>query len=107
MCRGNLVGIVEILKYVHVLIHHTIDRYSECQEVFTLISEKDDSEIAHLLEIMTILEISLQIEVDDALTYASNRIQQFFRYYLIKHAYMSHNLKLSNYTLKEMLIKQK
>ena len=54
-------------KYTHTLIHHTIDTYSEFWRASALISEKEDSEIIHLLEIVLILEMPLQIEDDDAL----------------------------------------
>jgi hypothetical protein len=53
---------------------------------FALNSEKDDSKIAHLLEMVIFLEMPLQIEVDNASTDVSIRIQQFFfRHYGITH----------------------
>ena len=60
------------LRYVHVLVHQTVYAYSEYQWDFALNSEKTDSEIAHLLEIITILEMTLLIKAD-----ASIRIQHF------------------------------
>jgi hypothetical protein len=41
-------GKFENLKYVHILIHHTIDSYSGFLGPSFLSSEKDDSEIAHV-----------------------------------------------------------
>ena len=61
------------MGYVQMLIHHTIDTYSEFQWVSTLNSEKANSEIECSLE-MGILKMPLQIEVDDTLTYVSIRI---------------------------------
>ena len=61
----------EILKYVHMLIQHTIDTYSGFQWASAISSEGDDSEIAHLLEMMAILEMPLQTGADDSLTCVS------------------------------------
>ena len=44
-----------------MLVHHTIDTCSEFQGAPALSSEKDDSEIAHLLEVIAILKMPLQI----------------------------------------------
>ena len=63
---------------MYVLIYHTVDTCSEFQWAFALNSEKDGSEIAHLLEMITILEIPLHIRADDASTHVSLKIQQFF-----------------------------
>ena len=56
----------------------------------------------------------LIITIDNAPTYVSNKMKQFFAYYNIKHATgISHNptgqavIERANHTLKEMLIKQK
>jgi hypothetical protein len=43
-----------------MLMHHTIDAYSEFQQASALSSEKDDSEITHLLEMKSILEMTLR-----------------------------------------------
>ena len=48
------------------MIYYTIDTYSKFQRAFSSNSEKDDSEITHLIQIMTILEMPLQIKTDDA-----------------------------------------
>lgn len=65
-----------------MLIHHTTDTCSEFQGASALSSEKDDSEIAHLLDVIAVLKMPLQIGADDALTYVSIRIQHlFFRHY--------------------------
>lgn len=47
-------------------------------------SEKCESKIAHLLDVMAILEMPLQVEANDALTHVSIRIQ-YFRHYGMKH----------------------
>ena len=51
---------------------------SEFQGASAVSSEKNDSEIACLLEMVVILEISLQIKTDDAPTCVFTGIQQFF-----------------------------
>lgn len=53
------------LKYVP----HTIDTYSGFQWATAIRSEKADSVIPHLLEVITILEIPLQIKTDNVLAY--------------------------------------
>ena len=55
-------------------IHHTIDSYSEFQWASASIYLKDNSKII-FLKMMTSLEITLQIEADDASTGISIRIQ--------------------------------
>ena len=60
------------LKYVHVLIHHTTDSYSGFQWASALSFEK--AETPHFLKMMAILEILLQTEADDALTWVSIKI---------------------------------
>lgn len=67
----------EILKYVHMLILHTIDTYSKFQWPSALSSEKDNSEIAHLLTMMVILEMLLQAEANDALEPVCSKVQFF------------------------------
>lgn len=42
------------LRYVHLSVHQTVDVYSEYPWDFALNSEKADSEIAHLLEVIAI-----------------------------------------------------
>ena len=59
------------------MIYYTIDTYSKFQRAFSSNSEKDDSEITHLIQIMTILEIPLQIEAEDDSAYVYNKIKQF------------------------------
>jgi hypothetical protein len=70
------VSLCRELRYICALIHHTIDTYLELQWVFVLISEKDDSEIAYLLETKANLKTSLHIKTD-ALKYVPIRIKQF------------------------------
>ena len=62
----------ENLKYVHVLIHHTGD--AEFQGASALNSERNDSKITHLLEMVAVLEMPLEIEADDTSTYLYIRI---------------------------------
>ncbi|KAL6078044.1 hypothetical protein STEG23_004480 [Scotinomys teguina] len=69
------------LKYVH----HTIDTYSGFQWATALSSEKADSVITHLLEVMAIMGIPAQIKIDNAPAYVSGKMKQFFAYYNIKH----------------------
>ncbi|KAL6087818.1 hypothetical protein STEG23_024848 [Scotinomys teguina] len=69
------------LKYVH----HTIDTYSGFQWATALSSEKADSVIMHLLEVMAIMGIPAQIKTDNAPAYVSGKMKQFFAYYNIKH----------------------
>ncbi|KAL6087154.1 hypothetical protein STEG23_023411, partial [Scotinomys teguina] len=98
------------LKYVH----HTIDTYSGFQWATALSSEKADSVITHLLEVMAIMGIPAQIKTDNAPAYVSGKMKQFFAYYNIKHITgIPHNptgqavIERSNRTLKDMLNKQK
>ena len=70
------------LKYVH----HTIDTYSGFQWATALASEKADSVITHLLEVMAIMGIPMQIKTDNNPAYISDKMKQFFAYYNIKHA---------------------
>ena len=58
-----------------MLIHHTISTYLGIQWTTALSSEKADFEIAHLLEMMTILKMPLIIKADDSPTYISNKTQ--------------------------------
>lgn len=104
----------EVLTYVLVvIIHHTIDSDSGFQGIPFLNCEKDESRIAHLLEVIAILEKPWQIEADDTPACVSNKIKHFFRYFDIKHVTdISYNhtsqaiVKRSNFTLKEMIIEQ-
>ena len=61
-----------------MLIGHTVDTCLEFQWTSAWSSEGDDSEIAHLLEMMAILEMPFQIKTDDAHTYMSIKIQQSY-----------------------------
>ena len=69
------------LKYVH----HTIDTYSGFQWATALSSEKADSVITHLLEVMAIMGIPAQIKTDNGPAYVSRKMKRFFAYYNIKH----------------------
>ena len=62
------------LKYVH----HTIDTYSSFQWATALSSEKANSIITHLLEVMAIVGIPAQIKTDNGLAYVSKKMKQFF-----------------------------
>ena len=61
------------LKYVH----HTIDTYSGFQWATALPSEKADSVITHLLEVMAIMGIPTQIKMDNGPLYISNKMNNF------------------------------
>ncbi|ERE71793.1 Pol polyprotein [Cricetulus griseus] len=97
------------LKYVH----HTIDTFTGFQWATALNSEKADSIITHLLEVMAVMGIPAQIKTDNAPAYVSTKMEQFFKYYNIKHVTgIPHNptgptvVERSNRTLKEMLHRQ-
>jgi hypothetical protein len=47
--------------------------------------ENADCVITHLLKKMPIMGIPAQIKTDNACTYVSNKMKQFFAYYNIKH----------------------
>lgn len=55
-------------------MHQIINTYSGLQWTTALASEKDDSIISHLLEVMIIMKIFIQIKTDNAPTYVSNKI---------------------------------
>lgn len=63
------------LRYEHVLMHLATDACSAFQ--WALSYEKDDSEITHVLEMVTVLEMTLMIKANDAQAYEVIRIQQF------------------------------
>jgi hypothetical protein len=95
-------------------VHHTIDTCSGFQWTTALRSEKADSVITHLLEVMSIIEVPTQIKLGNDLVYICNKLKHFFEYYNIKHVTgISHNLtgqvtvERSNQTLKEMRNRQK
>ena len=99
------------LRYVHMLMHHAVDSHTEFQYTFVLTSKTAHSEIAHLLEVMDILEIPLQMEAQHMYPLKYNN---FFRHYCIENttdiSYSSTGqavLEISNHILKEMLNKQK
>ena len=54
-------------------------------QISALCSEKAECVLTHLLNIMTIMGMPAQIKTDNAPTYLSNKIKQFFTYYNIKH----------------------
>jgi hypothetical protein len=53
-------------------MHHTVDSYSGFQYAFAWSSEKGDSE--HLLEIMSILEMSLMVGADSTPAYVFSKV---------------------------------
>jgi hypothetical protein len=63
--------------YAYMLIYHIVDACPGFQWTLALNSEKDDSEISPLSEMVAMLEMPLQIEADDASTDASIKVQQF------------------------------
>ena len=76
------------LKYVH----HTIDTFSGFQWATALISEKADSVITHLLEVMAVMGIPAQIKTDNSQAYVSTKLEQFFKYFNIKHVPAYHTI---------------
>ena len=66
-------------------LYHSIDSYLGFQWSTALSSEKADSVITHLLEVMAIMGIPVQIKTDNALAYVSRKMKQLFEYYNIKH----------------------
>ena len=69
------------LKYVY----HTIDTFSGFQWTTAFNSEKTDSVITCLLEVMAVMGIPAQIKSNNAPAYVSTKLEQFFKYYNIKH----------------------
>ena len=53
--------------------HYTIDPYSDFQ--WALSSEKVDSVITHLLEVMAIMDIPAQIRTDNGLAYIPKKMK--------------------------------
>ena len=73
-------------------VHHTVDTHSRFQWAIALSSEKTDSVIIHLLEIMAIMGITVQIKTDNAPAYVSSNMKQLFAHYNTKHvSSLSHN----------------
>ena len=95
-------------------VHHTIDTYSGFQWATALSSEKADSVITHLLEVMAIMGIPAQIKTDNGPAYVSKKMKRFFTYYNVKHITGIPNnptgqavIERSNRTIKDTLNKQK
>ena len=65
-----------------MLIHHSIDTQSDFQWTY---SEKDDSGIITLREMMAFLEIPLQTEAENVSANVSIRLQQCFIHHDIEH----------------------
>ena len=65
------------LTYALRLMHRRVASYSGFQYAFASSSKKTDSEIAHLLELVVILEMPLQMKADGAQARVSIRIQYF------------------------------
>lgn len=62
------------LKYVY----HTTDTYSGFQWATALSSEKADSVITDLLEVLAIMGIPAQIKTNNGLVYVSRKMKCFF-----------------------------
>ena len=58
-------------------VHHTIDTYSGFQWATALTSEKADSVITHLLEVIAVMGIPAQIKKDNGPAYVSKKMKQF------------------------------
>ena len=56
-------------------VHYTIDKYSGFQWSAALSSDKTNSVITHLLEVMTIMGIPVQIKTDNAPAYVFSKIK--------------------------------
>ncbi|KAL6038262.1 hypothetical protein STEG23_034935 [Scotinomys teguina] len=80
------------LKYVH----HTIDTYSGFQWATALSSEKADSVITHLLEVMAIMGIPAQIKTDNAPAYVSGEDKLWIPSKLIKVQILNLKEELEN-----------
>ena len=63
-----------MLKYVQ----YTIDTHSGFQWAIALPSEKADSVITHLFEVIAIMGIPIQIKTDNTPAYTSNKMKQSF-----------------------------
>ena len=59
-------------------MQYTTGTYSGFQWASALSSEKADSVIKYLLEIMAMMEIPVQIKTDNAPTYVFSKMKQFF-----------------------------
>ena len=57
---------------------YNIEIYTGFQWETTLTSEKADSVITHLLEVIAFMEIPVQIKTDNAPAYVSNKMKGFF-----------------------------
>ena len=71
ICQMDVLYFAEFgnLKYVH----HIINTYSCFQWVIALSSEKADSVIMPLLEVMAIMDIPAQMKTDNGPTYVSKK----------------------------------
>ena len=58
-------------------VHHTIDTCTRFQWATALNSEKADSVIKHLLQVMDFMGIPVQIKTDNAPVYVSSKVNQF------------------------------
>ena len=74
---------VEFGRLKHV--NHTIDTYTGFQwtTVSSLNLNKADLVITHLLEVMAIMGIPVQVKTDNALSYVSKKMKQFFLLFII------------------------
>ena len=74
----NLVnGMCFTLQNLVNFMHHTIDTCTRFQWVTALNSEKANSVIKHLLEVIDIMGISVQIKTDNAPAYVSSKMNRF------------------------------
>ena len=58
-------------------VHHIIDTYSGFRWATALSSEKADSVITHLIEVMAIMGIPAQIKTDNGPAYVSKKMKLF------------------------------
>ena len=59
-------------------VHHSIDTYSGFQWATALSSEKANSVIMHLLEVIAIIGIPAQIKADKGPAHVSKKMNRFF-----------------------------
>lgn len=79
-----MVHFMEFREDIRVLMHHTMDIHSESRQASAWNSEKEDSEIAHLLELGQLRKHlhRLRLTMHTSLI----KTQQMFSHYTVRHA---------------------
>lgn len=78
-------------------VHPTIDTHSGFQLATSVSSEKPDCVVTHSLEIMAIMVIQTQNKTDNAPTYVSSKMKQFFAYYKAHYWYTTLSYRISSH----------